>query len=592
MLATPAVSPVRTGAPSDFTDNILHVALREIVARFPVYRTYIDGTTPSEADRRDIDWAIAQARRAEHAPDASVFDFLHDLLTADLVEKPKSGYSRHAVVRFAMKVQQYSGPVMAKGLEDTAFYRYNRLVSLNEVGGHPDLFGVAVSAFHRANAERARRWPHAMLGTSTHDTKRGEDTRARLNVLSEIPEEWERQVQAWSRIVRARRGDVESTAPPDHNDEYLLYQLLVGAWPVEFVGVDALDPEALGAFANRVEGALIKSVREAKVHSTWAAPNDAYEEPLKSFLRDCLDASRSNPFLDSFRAFEIRIARLGMLNGLAQTLLKLTVPGVPDLYQGTELWDLSLVDPDNRRPIDYGERRRLMAALKKSTQAPAAISGLLDRWQDGRVKLALISRSLALRKSHPALFAEGAYEPLEVARRARKSSLRICAPLRRQERGGGGAAPGRRARCASPAGATPIVRLPPASAPRWRNVLTGAVVDAADRDGAAVLGAAHVFAQFPSRAPGPRWISLLRTMADAPSPAGRGACRRTWSFQVFCMFASNASPSLNSSRWTLSARSSARISSLPLSIPASTRAAMTSGLVFGSVNALVMSVSM
>ena len=480
----------------DFTDNILHVALREIVARFPVYRTYIDGTTPSEADRRDIDWAIAQARRAEHAPDASVFDFLHGLLTTDLVEQPKSGYSRQTVVRFAMKVQQYSGPVMAKGLEDTAFYRYNRLVSLNEVGGHPDLFGVAVSAFHRANAERARRWPHAMLGTSTHDTKRGEDTRARLNVLSEIPEEWERQVQAWSRIIRARRGDIESTAPPDHNDEYLLYQLLVGAWPVEFIDVDALDADALAAFAKRVEGALIKSVREAKVHSTWAAPNEAYEEPLKSFLRDCLDATRSNTFLDSFRAFAAWIARLGMLNSLAQTLLKLTVPGVPDLYQGTELWDLSLVDPDNRRPIDYDVRRALMTELANPTQAPGAIPALLERWKDGRVKLALISRTLALRQAHPDLFAEGGYEALEVGG-ARENHL--CAFARRC---GGKSVVVAVPRLVAALDARPgwddtVVRLPPAAAPRWRNVLSGAVVDAADSDGVAALGAAHMFAQFP-----------------------------------------------------------------------------------------------
>jgi (1->4)-alpha-D-glucan 1-alpha-D-glucosylmutase len=480
----------------DFTDNILHVALREIVARFPVYRTYIDGTTPSEADRRDIDWAIAQARRAEHAPDASVFDFLHGLLTTDLVEQPKSGYSRQTVVRFAMKVQQYSGPVMAKGLEDTAFYRYNRLVSLNEVGGHPDLFGVAVSAFHRANAERARCWPHAMLGTSTHDTKRGEDTRARLNVLSEIPEEWERQVQAWSRIIRARRGDIESAAPPDHNDEYLLYQLLVGAWPVEFIDVDALDADALAAFAKRVEGALIKSVREAKVHSTWAAPNEAYEEPLKSFLRDCLDATRANTFLDSFRAFTARIARLGMLNSIAQTLLKLTVPGVPDLYQGTELWDLSLVDPDNRRPIDYDVRRALMTELANPRQAPRAIPALLERWKDGRVKLALISRTLALRQAHPDLFAEGGYEALEVGG-ARENHL--CAFARRC---GGKSAVVAVPRLVAALDARPgwedtVVRLPPAAAPRWRNVLSGAVVDAADSDGAAVLGAAHMFAQFP-----------------------------------------------------------------------------------------------
>jgi len=218
---------------SDFTRNILQRALKEIVACFPVYRTYVDGAAePTEADRRDIDWAMAHARRNETDLDPSVFDFVHRLLTTDLVAQPRSGFSRQSVVRFTMRVQQYSGPVMAKGLEDTAFYRYNRFVALNEVGGHPDHFGVTLAAFHRANAQRAEHRPHAMLGTSTHDTKRGEDTRARLAVLSEMPEEWARQVQAWSRILRARRGDVEGTAPPDRSDEYLFYQLLLGAWPV------------------------------------------------------------------------------------------------------------------------------------------------------------------------------------------------------------------------------------------------------------------------------------------------------------------------------------------------------------------------
>jgi (1->4)-alpha-D-glucan 1-alpha-D-glucosylmutase len=243
-----------------------------------------------------------------------------------------------------------------------------------------------------------------------------------------------------------------------------------------------------------VEGALIKSVREAKVHSTWAAPNEAYEEPLKSFLRDCLDASRSNPFLDSLQAFAARIARLGMLNSLAQTLLKLTVPGVPDLYQGTELWDLSLVDPDNRRPIDYGERRRLMA--EQETLTPAAIAGLLDRWKDGAVKLALISRILALRRTHSDLFAEGTYEALEVVG-ARENHL--CAFARR--RGGKSvvvAVPRLVAALdAEPGWGDTVVRLPPASAQRWRNVLTGAVVDTADQEGSPTLAAAHVFAQFP-----------------------------------------------------------------------------------------------
>jgi (1->4)-alpha-D-glucan 1-alpha-D-glucosylmutase len=228
---------------ADFTRNLLQRALKEIVACFPVYRTYVDGAAdPAEADRRDIDWAVALARRNETDVDPSVFDFLHRLLTTDLVAQPRSGFSRQSVVRFAMRVQQYSGPVMAKGLEDTAFYRYNRFVALNEVGGHPDQFGVTMAGFHRANAQRAERWPDAMLGTSTHDTKRGEDARARLAVLSEMPEEWARQTQAWSRILRARRGDVEGTAPPDRNDEYLLYQLLLGAWPAELTGIDAPSP--------------------------------------------------------------------------------------------------------------------------------------------------------------------------------------------------------------------------------------------------------------------------------------------------------------------------------------------------------------
>jgi len=215
---------------------------------------------------------VADARRNQADVDLSVFDFLHRLLTTDLVAEPRSGFSRQSVVRFALRVQQYSGPVMAKRLEDTAFYRYNRFVALNEVGGHPDHFGVTLAAFHRANAQRAERSPHAMLSTSTHDTKRGEDTRGRLAVLSEIPEQWARQVQAWSRILRARRGDVEGTAPPDRNDEYLFYQLLLGAWPAELTGVDSLDPKKLRSFTERMEWVMVKSMREARLRSTGRHP--------------------------------------------------------------------------------------------------------------------------------------------------------------------------------------------------------------------------------------------------------------------------------------------------------------------------------
>ena len=418
---------------ADFTRNILQRGLKEIVACFPVYRTYVDGAAaPTEADRRDIDWAVAQARRNETDLDPSVFGFLHQLLTTDLVAQPRSGFSRQSVVRFAMRLQQYSGPVMAKGLEDTAFYRYNRFVALNEVGGHPNLFGVTLAAFHRVNAQRAERWPHAMLGTATHDTKRGEDTRTRLAVLSEMPEEWARQVQAWSRILRARRGDVEGTAPPDRNDEYLFYQLLLGAWPADLTGIENLDPKKLRSYAERVEEAMLKSMREAKLRSTWASPNTDYEEAMLGFVRDALDVSRPNAFLSAFLPFQERIARLGVRNSLVQTALKLTLPGMPDIYQGAELWDLTLVDPDNRRPVDYGKRIELLedvAALLERNRR-TAILDLLEDWRDGRVKLAVIATLLAHRRDRPKLFAQGGYEPL-IASGSRADQ--ICAFARRHE---------------------------------------------------------------------------------------------------------------------------------------------------------------
>jgi (1->4)-alpha-D-glucan 1-alpha-D-glucosylmutase len=416
ILARDAARVARQNArTADFTRNILQRALQEIVACFPVYRTYVDGAAaPTEADRRDIDWALALARRRETDLDQSVFDFLHRLLTTDLVGQPHSGFSRHSVVRLAMRVQQYSGPVMAKGLEDTAFYRYNRFVALNEVGGHPDHFGVTVAAFHRANAQRAERWPHAMLSTSTHDTKRGEDIRSRLAVLSEIPEEWARQVQTWSRILRARRGDIEGTGPPYRNDEYLFYQLLLGAWPPELTGVSNLDPEKLGSFAERMGSVMVKSIREAKLHSTWASPETAYEEMMVGFVRDALEVSRPNAFLSAFLPFQERIARLGIRNSLVQTALKLTVPGMPDIYQGAELWDFSLVDPDNRRPVDYQTRTTLLARIWELSEGKrcAAILEMFENWPDGRIKLTVIARLLAHRRDHSRLFAESRYESL------------------------------------------------------------------------------------------------------------------------------------------------------------------------------------
>lgn len=394
---------------ADFTWNVLRRAIREIVACFPVYRTYVDEERAASADdRRDLTWAMKQARANETYIDPTVFDFLEALLSGDLVAKGRSGFSRHSVLRCAMKLQQYSGPVMAKGLEDTAFYRYNRFVALNEVGGAPDHFGSTLAAFHKTVAQRARHWPHSMLTTSTHDTKRGEDTRARLAVLSEIPEQWAKQVRLWSRMLRARRGDIEAAAPPDRNDEYLFYQLLVGSWPAEFLR-DPIDETALHEYAERLKKAMRKSIREAKVHSTWAMPNNDYENAVLTFIDGVLDAHESQAFLAEFLPFMRQVARLGMENSLVQTVLRLTTPGVPDIYQGAELWDLSLVDPDNRRPVDYPRRIRMLDELDKHSPS---MRELMDRREDGAVKLFVTSRILRLRAELPELFDRGCYDPL------------------------------------------------------------------------------------------------------------------------------------------------------------------------------------
>ncbi len=466
---------------ADFTNNVIRRALMQVIACFPVYRTYVDGSAPTEADRRDIDWAIAQARRRDTALDPSVFDFLHDLLTCDLVKEPRSGFSRVAVVRVAMRVQQYSGPVMAKGLEDTAFYRYNRMLALNEVGGHPEQFRVTPAAFHYANAQRARRTPHAMLATSTHDTKRGEDARARLAVLSELAGEWSQQVPIWHRMLQARHAGSDGEAPPDRNDAYALYQMLLGAWPLALLN-GAPDADAMTQFRERIEGAMIKAMREAKVHTTWVAPNAAYEDAMLDIIRYALDTSRPNAFLDSFTGFVARVAPLGAQNSLIQTVLKLTVPGVPDIYQGAELWDFSLVDPDNRRPVDYASRRTLL-------DDEGELAQMRDSWADGRIKLRLVRELLRLRAQQPDLFAHGSYEALTAsgaaaeriigfARQHADASLVVAAALFQAR---------------EMTWSDEQITLGSDQAERWTSVLDGRMVTA--RDGA--LAAADLFGALP-----------------------------------------------------------------------------------------------
>jgi (1->4)-alpha-D-glucan 1-alpha-D-glucosylmutase len=389
----------QNGRTADFTRNILRRAIRAAVACFPVYRTYLNSSGRlSDDDRQRILRALADARRLERDADPSVFDFLEHLLTGALASAPRSGFSRHAALRCAMKFQQYSGPVMAKGLEDTAFYRYNRCIALNEVGGDPERFSESLEQFHAANRERAQRLPHSLLGTSTHDTKRGEDARARLAVLSEIPDEWRDAVRGWRALLGKQGITLE-----DANLEYFFHQTLVGAWPPE--GVD-------DAFRARVHDAMRKAAREARAHTSWSAPNTAYEEALERFIDGAL---RNAAFIEAFTQFHAQVAEAGARNGLVQTVLKLTVPGVPDLYQGSELWDLSLVDPDNRRPVDFERRERMLDALLDAWRRDP-LETVRHAWRarsDGGVKLLATALVLAHRRAHEALFRDGAYVACE-----------------------------------------------------------------------------------------------------------------------------------------------------------------------------------
>ena len=401
----------------DFTFNGMLAALEEVIAAFPVYRTYVSARGCSTDDRRYIDWAIGLAKTGWRPGETTILDFIHGVLTADLPGHRQSP----DVLRTAMQFQQVTGPVMAKALEDTAFYRYFRLLALNEVGGDPRRFGMSSAAFHHLTLERARFWPRAMLATTTHDTKRGEDGRLRMAMLSEMPREWGRIVAHWLRLNRRHRSEIAGEAVPGRHIEYLFYQMLVGAWPVD---LDRADREAVGSLAERIEAAMIKSVREGKEHSSWSYPDEDYEAGLRRFVRGTLEASRPNPFLVDFAGFVATLARPAAIASLAQLVLKLTAPGVPDIYQGSELWDFSLVDPDNRRPVDFVLRRALLDDI-----AEATIADLAGRWQDGREKLFVAVRLLQLRRDHPDLFAAGDYHPLDIGEG--RNSDRLCAFARR-----------------------------------------------------------------------------------------------------------------------------------------------------------------
>jgi (1->4)-alpha-D-glucan 1-alpha-D-glucosylmutase len=498
-------------ASRDFTLGSLTTALREVISAFPVYRTYVGEPVPpgadaaatgtprpaggerplvSPRDREHIARAVGRAKLRTPTMSASIFDWLEEVLT---LRDPAWATEADRAERldFVRRFQQITGPVTAKGYEDTVLYRFNRLVSLNEVGGDPSRFGTSLAEFHAANAERQRRSPHALSATATHDTKRGEDVRARINVLSEIPAEWRARVASWQRHNRKHRTMVEGAPVPGANTEYLLYQTLVGAWP--------LDLERLQAY-------LVKAVREAKVHTSWTNPNPRYDEALARFAEAILDPERSAEFLEDFTLFQARVAQVGSLNGLGQTLVKLTAPGVPDFYQGTELWDLSLVDPDNRRPVDWGARRRLLdellTAVAGAPDRAALAHELAKSRTDARVKLFLIHEGLQFRREHRALYESGAYQPLE-ARGA--WAEHVCAFARVD---GSDAALtvfprllARRGVDALPLGreywADTRLTLPASLAGRYRNVFTGERVETEAAAEGAGLPLGAILATFP-----------------------------------------------------------------------------------------------
>ncbi len=391
----------------DITLNGLRNGMVEILAYFPVYRTYISSWEVDDEDRRIIEETVQKAKSGKPAYESEI-KLIEKFLLLDFFEE-LTEEERHDCIDFVMKFQRLTGPLMAKGFEDTCLYIFNRLISLNEVGSDPASFGTSLHQFHDFCCNRLNTGPHAMNASSTHDTKRGEDVRARINVLSEIPREWKRHLKRWETVNKKFKKNVNGIATPDSNEEYTLYQTLLGIYPFDKKDYDDVIP--------RMEQYIEKMLREAKLHSFWSDPDVEYENAVKAFLKDILTTSEYNLFLDEFLPFQRRIAHYGILNSLSQTLIKITAPGIPDFYQGTELWDLSLVDPDNRRPVDFALREKyLEEIINRSNREDVFdyIASIRDSAADGRIKMFLTYKALAARKENPDVFLEGSYSQIRV----------------------------------------------------------------------------------------------------------------------------------------------------------------------------------
>jgi (1->4)-alpha-D-glucan 1-alpha-D-glucosylmutase len=474
----------------DFTLNSLTFVIREVIAALGIYRTYIDPDSgrASREDQQAVDQAVSEAKRRNPRTDPSIFDFVGDTL---LMRDELSSVPKELLLRFIARFQQTTGPVMAKGTEDTAFYQFNRLVSLNEVGGDPDTFGRSLTAFHRRNAERARDWPTGLLASSTHDTKRSEDVRARINVLSELPRDWRAALTRWTRLNGRKKLTIQGRSAPDRNEEYLLYQTLLGAWPMS----STIDRE----FVRRIGEFMLKALKEAKVHTSWITPNTEYEEAVAHFTRAILDPRDSSAFLEDLRQLQRKVAWFGMFNSLSQTVLKLGAPGVADVYQGNELWDFSLVDPDNRRPVDFSRREALLASLLQACNDRRKLaSQLLGKAEDGRIKLYVSQRLLCLRRERPHLFVGGSYTPLRgnphvaaYARGFEGQTLVIAAPVQVATLLRGSLAPPIRA----DVWREELLPVPADAGRGYENLFTGQRVGAVE--GRSALRLADVFGQFP-----------------------------------------------------------------------------------------------
>jgi len=485
----------------DFTLNNLTTAIIEVIANFPVYRTYASPQGVNERDRRYIEQAFSRAKRKNPALSATVFEFLENVLLLQYPKHFEEG-ERKEWLDFVMRFQQMTGPIMAKGVEDTAFYIYNRFVSLNEVGGNPERFGTPLDTFHGMNIERTKFWPYAMITTMTHDTKRSEDVRARLDVLSEIPDEWRECLTRWSRTNKSKKSTLEGQWVPGRNEEYLLYQTLLGVWPDT-----PMNDKEHEVFKNRIRDYMLKATREAKVHTSWISPNFPYEEALLKFIDTVLS---SHLFKSDFQILQKKVAYFGMFNSLGQTLLKMTSPGIPDFYQGTEIWDFSLVDPDNRRPVNFNLRKELLAALKKKIESPGLdlkefVRDLIRQWKDGTPKLYVIYKTLNYRKENDLLFRDGSYVPLESEGNLKEY---VCAFARqKEEKTVLVIVPRFLSHLIRDTGEVPLgenvweeswVVLPKEiNGGTFRNLFTDETIEKVKRDGEGLLSLGEVFANFP-----------------------------------------------------------------------------------------------